>query len=135
MTASRGRLAELVALSIAVGVALLLGPSACDGCGTTTGSVYFYDSDYYLWAWERSGRTLEVGGVVPTSSSGVIAAIPPGEACPPASAVPAYAREVLRPDDPQEPYRNIRLSPDPKSYWQGKTCKFDYDHDYCLGKP
>jgi hypothetical protein len=68
MTTSRGRVAALVALSIAVGVALLLGPSACDGCGTARGQVWFNGSDYYLWAWERSGRTLEVGGVVPTSS-------------------------------------------------------------------
>jgi hypothetical protein len=134
MTASRGRLAALVVLCIAVGVGLLLGPSACDGCGTTREIVYFSGSDYYLWAWERSGRTLEMGGVVPTSSSGVIAAIPPGEACPPASAVPAYAREVLYPDEPQEPYRNIRPTSDPPEHWRA-SCNYDYDHDYCLGKP
>ena len=100
------------ALSIAVGGALLLGPSGCDGCGSVTESAYFNGFDYYTWAWERSGGTLTIQGVVLTSSADFRAYLAaPGAPCPPPTDVIPYAKEVLRPPKTNRAnYKNIRAA-------------------------
>lgn len=107
--------------------------TACHPCGAALGQIRFDRGAYYGWAWERSGGTLEIKGVVPKSSGNAagLAGTAPVEPCPPNAEAIAYLKAVVDPGRRETTFRNIRPDGHQGRPAAASECVYDYDDDEC----
>ena len=118
-------------LAFAAATAQLL---ACSDC-TSLGQIRFDRASYYAWAWERSGGTLEIKGVVPDSAekAGGLAGSEPVAPCPPNAEAIAYLRAVVDPTRNETAFENIRPDGGSGRRASANECVYDYDDKHCAG--